>query len=220
MCVFLIIAAESGQALDWGEKKGASTLIIYCCEATEKDNNLLCSSTVNMSNISTHCFVMCKQLSSGWDCARLLMLKLKITKSNYSTISWQKMLCPELLSPRLYLSFSFPSPSLASNISLSLSPCLPPLPVLQQTEWHHHPRWWTAVFENSLNVCVYVCKRRHAWDQHPDHKGPLQWTTTREGSPFSQDIVHDCVCVTILNQISLWVWWGDIRQCEAFYTGE
>lgn len=157
--------------------------------ATETDNNLLSSSTVKISNISTHCRAMCMQLSSGWDSARLLIMKLKITKSNDSTISSQKILCPELPSPRLYFSFSllqpsFPSPSLASYISLSLSPCSPPLLALQQTEWHHQPRRWTAVFENSMCACVYVCKRRHAWDQHPDHKGPPLRTTTPKGSTF------------------------------------
>lgn len=125
--------------------------------ATETDNNLLSSSTVNISNISTHCRAMCMQLSSGWDSARLLIMKLKITKSNDSTISSQKILCPELPSPRLYFSFSllqpsFPSPSLASYISLSLSPCSPPLLALQQTEWHHQPR-----LRCSKTQCARVC---------------------------------------------------------------
>lgn len=81
---------------------------------------------------------MCVQMSSGRDGARLLIMKLQITKSNYSPISSQKILCPELPSPPLYLAFSLSSIprffffflhfSLSVSVSLSPHHALPPLP--------------------------------------------------------------------------------------------
>lgn len=120
MCVFSDHARgeRTSSGLRGRAIKRASALIILF-GATETDNNLLTSSTVNIiSNISAHCRSTCMQLSSGGDSARLLIMKLKITKSNYSPISSQKILCPELPSPRLYLSFSFLLPSFPSSLSL------------------------------------------------------------------------------------------------------
>ena len=151
---------------------------------------------------------MCVQMSSGRDGARLLIMKLQITKSNYSPISSQKILCPELPSPPLYLAFSLSSIPrfffffLHFSLSLSLSLFLPTMlcllcRALQQTEWHHHPRWWTAAFENSMYtycmcVCAWAClrsasrsRRSSATDDSKDHH--LQ----------KRSIVCVCVCVCV-----------------------
>lgn len=99
------------------------------------------------------------------------VLRLRRCKSSHNeaqnyqvkwfNVSLQKPACTELPSPHLCLSFSslLPcSPSLSSYtpLSLSLPSHLPPLLVLQETEWHHHPHWRTAVCEK-LNVYA-VCR--------------------------------------------------------------
>lgn len=85
------------------------------------------------------------------DRAKLLIMKLKITKSNYS----EKIFCLELPCLALQLRFSFLQlfpprlpPFLPSFLSPCLSALLPLLLVRQQAAWHHHLPWWTAVFEN------------------------------------------------------------------------
>ncbi len=157
----------------WG-KTWASTLI-KLLGATETDNNLLSSSTFNISKSSTPCHAMCVQLSPGWGRARLLIMKLKITKSNYSPISSQKILCPELPSPRLYLGFSFPLPSfpsssLASYVSLSLFPlaCLLCWRCSRQNDITTLASGLQCSKAQCIRtVCVCACKSRHVWDQHP-----------------------------------------------------
>lgn len=150
----LIILIKSKQAsVFWAW----STLIILF-GAKETDNNLLSSSTVNISNINLTDVQHDCNCPRAKTVARLLIMKLKITKSNYSPISSQKILCPELPSPRLYLSFSLPLPSFPSPslrfLRFSLSPSSAGAAADRMTS---PPRRWTAVCEDSTYTCVPVC---------------------------------------------------------------
>lgn len=131
------------------------------------------------------------QLSSGWGGTRLLIMMHEITKWNYDCISSQKILGPKLPSHPLYLSFLFPFVFPLSILLLltflSPPPHLPPLPALQQTEMTSPPRWWTAVFRNSVyicgSVCVYMCLPIHkkiclrltSWLRTPSVAGDCVW---------------------------------------------
>lgn len=148
---------------------------------------------------------MCVQMSSGRDGARLLIMKLQITKSNYSPISSQKILCPELPSPPLYLAFSLssiPRFFFFFFLHFSLSLCLsfsPPCFASSSGRCSRQNDITTLAggLQHSKTQCirtVCACVRERAWDQHPGHGDPLQRTTQRIIT-CKRDRLCACVCV-------------------------
>lgn len=175
----------------WG-----SCTLITLSGATETDNKT-CSAAPRLTlTISAHAVVQrarkCPQARDG---ARLLIMKLQITKSNYSPISSQKILWPELPSPpslsRLLFPVAFSLSSIPRffffffflhfSLSLSLSPhhVLPPLPGAAADRMTSPPSLGGLQHLKTQcirTVCVCVClrstsrsRRSSATDDSKDH---------------------------------------------------
>lgn len=134
-------------------------------------------------------------------------MKLKITKSNYSPISSQKILCPELPSPRLYLSLlpSFsplPLSLLHFPLSLPLLACL---------------LCWCCSRQNDITplladcsvrkVNIYVCARMYARGGMPEINIPATEILCNRRLDLKNHHLNKrsivCVFVTILNGFRL-----------------